>query len=222
MKKILIAVFITTVIVAFDVKEGVIMAQIKEVQLPQPAIKGRVSLEEAIAKRRSQRSFTSKRLNSEQIGQLLWAAQGITGKKLRVFRSAPSAGALYPMEIYALTGEGFYHYIPEKHALEVLKETDLRKELSKVALSQSSVKQAVLSIVICAVYERVTSKYAERGKRYVLIEAGHIAQNIHLQAVALGLGSVPVGAFDDAAVKKILNLPQEHEPLYIIPVGYAE
>ena len=199
------------------------MAKEKEIQLPQPQTTGKIYLEEAIARRRSQRSFSSKELTREQIAQLLWAAQGITQRSGgRSLRSAPSAGALYPMEIYAVTKDGLYHYLPERNALEVLAETDLRKELSGAALGQSAVSEAALDIVICAVYERLTSKYGERAKRYADIEAGHIAQNIHLQAVALGLGSVPVGAFDDGQVKKVLNLPKEQVALYIIPVGYTK
>lgn len=199
------------------------MARLKEIQLPQPVTKGKISLEEAIGKRRSQRSFSKKELTLEQISQILWAAQGVTGRSGGYsFRSAPSAGALYPMEIYALTKEDLYHYLPERHVLEILVEGDLRNDLCSASLGQSSISEAALDIVICAVYERVTSKYSERGKRYADIEAGHIAENIHLQAVALGLGSVPIGAFNDDQVKGILNLPKDQVPLYIIPVGYAK
>ena len=220
--KIFIAVFILITVV-FIGREELAMAKEKEIQLPQPQTTGKIYLEEAIARRRSQRSFSSKELTREQIAQLLWAAQGITQRSGgRSLRSAPSAGALYPMEIYAVTKDGLYHYLPERNALEVLAETDLRKELSGAALGQSAVSEAALDIVICAVYERLTSKYGERAKRYADIEAGHIAQNIHLQAVALGLGSVPVGAFDDGQVKKVLNLPKEQVALYIIPVGYTK
>lgn len=199
------------------------MAKAKEIQLPQPITKGIISIEETIAKRRSQRLFSKKELTLYQISQLLWAAQGITEKRGGYsLRSAPSAGALYPMKIYALTQDGMYHYFPERHALEVLSESDLRGDLFKASLGQSLVRDAPLDIVICAVYEKVTFKYGDRGKRYTDIETGHIAQNIHLQAVALGLGSVPIGAFNDAEVKKILSLPANHEPLYIIPLGYSD
>lgn len=198
------------------------MAKEKEIILPQPKLKGKVSLEEAIFKRRSQREFQRKDLSLEQIGQLLWAAQGITAKRGGFnFRAAPSAGALYPLELYALTKDGLYHYIPEGHKLENLSDRDLRGDLADAALGQGSVASSALDIVICAVYERVTSKYGQRGVRYVHIEAGHAAQNIHLQAVALGLGSVPIGAFSDEGVQKTLGLPKDHEPLYIIPVGYT-
>ena len=203
--------------------EGLVMAKEKEIILPQPITKGKVSLEEAIFKRRSQREFKRKDLSLEQIGQLLWAAQGITAKRGGFnFRAAPSAGALYPLELYALTKDGLYHYIPEGHKLENLSGKDLRGDLADAALGQGSVASGALDIVICAVYERVTSKYGQRGVRYVHIEAGHAAQNIHLQAVALGLASVPIGAFNDDAVKKCLSLPVACEPLYIIPIGYSE
>ena len=197
------------------------MAKEKEIILPQPITKGKVSLEEAIFKRRSQREFQRKDLSWEQIGQLLWAAQGITAKRGGFnFRAAPSAGALYPLELYALTKDGLYHYIPEGHKLENLSDKDLRGDLAGAALGQGSVASGALDIVICAVYERITSKYGQRGMKYTHIEAGHVAQNIHLQAVALGLGSVPIGAFSDEGVQKTLGLPKDHEPLYIIPVGY--
>jgi SagB-type dehydrogenase family enzyme len=204
-------------------KEDSVMAKTKEIQLPQPLTKGKLSLEETIAGRRSQRNFRDKNLSLEQISQILWAAQGITGKSGGFsFRAAPSAGALYPMEIYLLTPEGLYHYFPETHRLEVLGEKDLRRGLAESALGQEAVARAPLDIVICSVYERVKVKYGERGIRYAHIEAGHIAQNIHLEAVALGLGSVPIGAFNDKAVKEYLLLPADCEPLYIIPVGYPE
>lgn len=199
------------------------MAQKNQIQLPEPLTKGKVSLEEAIAKRRSQRTFKHQDLSLEQISQLLWAAQGITGKRGGMsFRSAPSAGALYPMEIYLVKEDGLFRYLPETHKLEVLGERDLRDSLCASALGQDAVCRAPINIIICAVYERVTGKYGERGIRYAHIEAGHIAQNIHLQAVALGLGSVSIGAFSDEHVQKALNLPRDDKPLYIIPVGYPE
>lgn len=199
------------------------MAQNRQVQLPDPITKGKVSLEEAILQRRSRRNFRDKDLNLEQISQLVWAAQGITTKSWGMgFRSAPSAGALYPMEIYLVKKDGLFHYLPQTHKLEVLGERDLRNALAGAALGQDPISRAPLDIVICAVFERVTGKYGQRGIRYTHIEAGHVAQNIHLEAVALGLGSVPIGAFSDDSVRKVLNLPLDNEPLYIIPVGYAE
>jgi len=198
------------------------MAELKEIQLPQPKTNGTISLEEAIAKRRSVRDFSPKQLELNEISQLLWAAQGITGRKGGFnFRVAPSAGALYPMELYLVSKDGLFHYLPEGHKLEVLSAKDLRLPLSGAALGQAAVKDAPIVIVICGVPERITAKYGERGIRYMHIEAGHIAQNIHLEAVALGLASVPVGAFNDREVDKILGLSKDCHALYIIPVGKA-
>jgi SagB-type dehydrogenase family enzyme len=191
----------------------------KEIKLPEPRFKGEMSIEEALSKRRSIREFKGGMLSLGELSQLLWAAQGITEKR-RGFRTAPSAGALYPMEVYLLTKDGFYYYKSHFHCLEVIKEEDLRRPLGEAALSQSSIAQAQANFLICAVYDRITFRYGERGIRYAHIETGHIAQNIHLQALALGLGSVPIGAFDDVAIKKLLNLPENHDPIYIIPVGY--
>lgn len=188
--------------------------------LPSPDTKGKVPLETTILKRRSIRSFTGQDLSLEQIGQLLWAAQGITDR--RGYRAAPSAGALYPLEIYVAKEDGLFHYIPDGHKLEKLSDKDLRRPLQSAALFQSWVGQAPIDIIICAVYERVTSRYGERGARYTDIEVGHTAQNIHLQAVSLGLGSVPIGAFSDNSVSKVLSLPEDEVPLYIIPVGYEK
>lgn len=197
------------------------MPKNREIQLPKPVTKGGVSLEETITKRRSQRSFQNRALTLEQISQLLWAGQGITKKQGGfAFRAAPSAGALYPMEIYVATKDGLFHYLPEEHILEALSDKDVRSALADASLGQDSISQAPLDIIICALYSRVTSKYGKRGIRYADIEAGHIAQNIHLQAVALGLGSVPIGAFSDEEVMKIISLDTDCTPLYIIPVGY--
>lgn len=225
MKKKIFLITALNILLAYNflVNPEVSMAKLKEIQLPPVSYQGKVSLEEAISKRRSQRSFRQKDLSWEEVGQLLWAAQGITGKSLGLgFRASPSAGALYPMEIYALTKDGLFHYLADGHKLEVLNDKDLRKDLASAAFGQGSVSQAPLDIVIAAVFKRVTAKYGQRGIRYVHIEAGHIAQNIHLQAVALGLGSFPIGAFSDEQVQTALSLPKDHAPLYIIPVGYTD
>jgi len=188
------------------------------IKLPKPKLKSNLSVEEAILKRRSVRGYSSRELTNGQIGQLLWASQGLTD--VRGLRAAPSAGALYPLEIYLLTGNGVYHYVPENHELQRKSTKDLKKGLARASWGQRFIEEAPLDIVICAVYERVTSRYGECGIRYAHMEAGHAAENIHLQAVSLGLDSCPVGAFDDVAVSKILNLPGKEKPIYIIPVGY--
>lgn len=186
--------------------------------LPTPAAAGQMSLEAALAQRRSVREFNARPLTDAELGQLLWAAQGITDE--RGYRTAPSAGALYPLEIYVATGDGLFHYEVEQHALTVVDRADVRPALHQAALRQAAVGQAPAVFVIAAVYERTAVKYgAERSPRYVHLEAGHAAQNLLLQAVALELGAVPIGAFDDAAVQQALGLPAEQRPLYLIPVG---
>jgi SagB-type dehydrogenase family enzyme len=167
------------------------------------------------------RAFREQALAASEVSQLLWAAQGITDP--RGYRIAPSAGALYPLEIYAVTPNGVFHYDPAGHALELIKERDSRGQLHQAALRQEPVLQAPLILVVTAVYARTEAKYGpERSPRYVHLEAGHAAQNVLLQAVCLDLGAVPIGAFRDSDVQKVLGLPADHQPLYLIPIGYAE
>jgi len=192
---------------------------LEEIALPPPQAKGTMSLEETLAKRRSIRQFASRSLSLAQIGQLMWAAQGITDPA-RGFRTAPSAGALYPLEIYLVTPDGLYHYVPQGHLLERLRRDDPRKDLAAAGLDQEQIRQAALNIVIAAVVRRTEVKYHERAMRYIFIEIGHVAENILLQATALGLGSVPIGAFDDGRVARLLGLSQGEEALYIISLGY--
>jgi SagB-type dehydrogenase family enzyme len=189
--------------------------------LPPPALKGIKSLEETLAARRSVRRFGAEALSAEQISQLCWAAQGITDKA-RGYRTCPSAGATYPLELYVVTADGVDHYRPAGHALERHRDGDLRRALQEASLHQTFVGQAPATFVITAVVPQTERKYGERAIRYVHMEAGHCGQNILLQAVALGLGAVPVGAFGDEAVAKVLSLPPEHAPLYLIPVGHPE
>jgi SagB-type dehydrogenase family enzyme len=189
------------------------------ISLPAPQLKGEMSLEETLLKRHSVRTFTSQPLTLEEISQLLWAAQGLT--RDWGGRTAPSAGALYPLELYVATPDGFYHYVPQGHRLEVRSREGLRTKLWAVSLMQSAVREAPAVIVVTAVYERTEAKYgAQRSPRYVHLEAGHAAQNILLQAVALELGAVPIGAFLDDQVQAVLSLPSDHRPLYLIPVGH--
>lgn len=187
-------------------------------RLPAPVKKGEVSIEETLAGRRSVRSFKGEALTREQLSQLLWSAQGVT-EATRGFRAAPSAGALYPLEVYAVTPQGVFKYLPSQHAVRKVKGGDQRRALSVAALGQASVAQAPASFVITAVYARTTRKYGPRSERYVHIEAGCAAENLMLQAVAMGLASVPVGAYDDDKVAAVLGLPGEEKPLLVIPVG---
>ncbi len=191
------------------------------IKLPKPKEKGNLSLEETISKRRSERSFSGKELTLEQISQLLWSCQGVTNER-KGFRSAPSAGATYPLEVYLATKDGLFLYLPNSHSIKRLKDKDLREELRNASFSQGFVKDAAVDIIICAEFKRTTSRYGTRGERYVYIEVGHAAENVHLQVVAEGLGSVPVGAFSDSKVKDALGLPDDIIPIYIIPVGYIK
>lgn len=193
------------------------------VALPTPRYDSDVSIEEALLKRRSTREYTDEPLTLQHVSQLLWAAQGITDP--RGYRTAPSAGALYPIEVYVVVGnvegleEGVYRYKPYEHELAKVLDGDKRSELAAAALGQTSVEHGATDIVIAVVYERTTVKYGDRGIRYVHIEAGHAAQNVCLQAAAMNLGTVTVGAFYDNRVKEVLNLPEDEQPVYIMPVG---
>jgi SagB-type dehydrogenase family enzyme len=195
------------------------------VLLPKPGETGPLSVEEAIARRRSVREFRDAPVLLPEVSQLLWAAQGITGED-GFKRAAPSAGAKFPMEIFVVSGnvdglpQGVYRYVPKTHALEIVRRGDVRAELCDEALSQEWVETAALDIVIAGVYERTMEKYGERGIRYVHIEVGAVAENIYLQAETLGLGTTFVGAFSDAGVKKILRISAE--PLGIMPVGVRQ
>jgi SagB-type dehydrogenase family enzyme len=189
------------------------------ITLPEPEFTNQ-SIEECMKNRRSIRSFKNQALSLNELSNILWAAQGIT-KEETGFRTAPSAGATYPLYIYFATEKGLFVYLPKDHAIKKIKDKDLRKKIAQAALDQMFIADAGMVIVITAIFENTTWRYKERGVRYVHIEVGHCAQNIHLEAVALGLGSVPIGAYDDNEVKELLELDQE-EPLYIIPVGYLE
>ncbi|GAG20631.1 unnamed protein product, partial [marine sediment metagenome] len=160
---------------------------------------GSVSLEQAIAGRRSRRDFLPRSLTLEQIGQLAWAAQGQDAGSR--YRTAPSAGATYPLELFTVISDGLFRYLPAEHALEKLTDKDIRTELASAGWGQGFIEAAPLTLVFAAQFARTTGRYGQRGVCYVYMEAGHAAQNVHLQAQVLGLGSVAVGAFDDAAVK---------------------
>ncbi|PXF50804.1 MAG: nitroreductase [Deltaproteobacteria bacterium] len=199
----------------------------KYMKLPKPKTQGKISLETAIKRRRTIRSFTSRPLSLEQCSQLFWAAQGITEDR-GFKRAAPSGGALYPMDIYTVAGEncvkglesGAYHYDPKSHAISLVSEGDMRNKVADAALSQMWIATAPLNILITAEYYRITGKYGKRGVRYAVIEAGHIGQNILLQSEAMGLGAGIVGAFNDEKVRRVINIHPNHEPLLILPVGY--
>ena len=193
------------------------------IKLPPPDLKGTVSLEETLVQRRSIREYSTAPLSLEEVSQLLWAAQGITAEWGG--RTAPSAGGLYPLEVYLTVGRvdtlpaGIYKYLPVGHALQPVKNTDVQAEVAQASLDQPWVSDGAIVIVIAGVYERTTVKYGERGIRYVWLEAGHAAQNICLQATALNLGAVTIGAFYDDQLQKVVGMTKDETPLYVIPVG---
>ena len=196
-----------------------------QVYLPSPRQKGSMSLEEAIARRRSIRSFTRQPVSQSQLSQILWAAQGTSDVSWN--RTVPSAGATYPLEVFVVCGtncieqisEGIYHYNVDSHSLTLHYKGDMRLELARAALGQEFIYEAPVDIVICAVYERTLRRYGARGEKYVHMEVGHAGQNIYLQATALGLATVAIGAFYDEPVREALRLDKQYRPLYIMPVG---
>lgn len=196
----------------------------EKIKLPEPNYDSDTSVEQTLLGRRSVREYKNEPLTLTEVSQLLWAAQGITEPR-RGFRTAPSAGALYPLEVYVVIGnvegvaEGVYKYRPPEHEIVKVRDEDVRDELTAAALGQTWVGDGSVVIVFSAVYERTTQKYGDRGIRYAHMEAGHAAQNVYLQAVSLNLGTGVVGAFKDDEVRSILNMSDEENPLYIMPVG---
>lgn len=196
------------------------------IQLPPPAVKGSMSLEEAVAKRRSIRDFASHPISQSGLSQILWAVQGKSATWER-YRTVPSAGATFPLEIFVVCGKngveeigaGIYHYYIDSHSLALHHGGDARLELARASLAQAMIYEAPVDIVICADYERTSRRYGDRGGRYVHIEVGHAGQNIYLQATALGLATVAVGAFYDEQVSEVLRLDKQYRPLYIMPLG---
>lgn len=192
-------------------------------KLPEPHYDGNVSIERALRERRSVRDYAGEPMTLTEVSQVLWAAQGVTGPNGE--RTAASAGALYPLEVYVVVGnvtempEGVYRYRPHQHALAKISGRDVRAKLAAAALNQNFIADAAINLVFTAVFERTTGYYGKRGEQYVHAEVGHAAQNVHLQAAAMGLGTVVVGAFDDDRVIQILDLPRNERPLYLMPMG---
>ena len=197
------------------------------VKLPPPAYQGKMSVEEALKKRRTVRQFANRGLELAQVSQLLWGTDGTSDS--RGLRTAPSAGATYPLELYLVVGErgvaglapGLYHYRPDSHTLELTQKGDLRNPVARACLHQTWMAEAPVMVVFSAQYHRCTARYGERGIRYTHMEVGHTGENLFLQAQALGLACGIVGAFEDRTLKEVLHLPPQHEPLLVMPVGYA-
>lgn len=197
------------------------------IDLPDPVLESDMSLEAAIKRRRSIRDFKDTALPLKSVGQILWAAQGIT-EPVRGFRAVPSAGALYPLEVYLVAGRveglpaGVYRYLPATHQLVLVTEGDRRSQVSAAALSQQWVIDAPASIFIAGVHARTEAVYGNRARIYVYMEAGHAGQNISLQAVSLGMGSVPIGAFHDREIAAAIGMPADESPLYLFPIGFPD
>jgi SagB-type dehydrogenase family enzyme len=187
-------------------------------RLPLPSTRGRVSLEQTLSRRRSVREFSPQSLTLRQIGQLCWAGQGIN-EPLEGLRTAPSAGALYPIELYVVTADGVGYFHPDKASIERCITGDVRPRLRQLAVNQHMIADAPVTFVIAAVVSRSARKYGNRAERYCFIEAGHVAQNILLQATALRLGAVPIGAFEDRKIAALLKLPKGQRVLYLLAVG---
>ncbi len=193
------------------------------IKLPEPELTGSRSVEQLMHQRRSVRTYQKAALDLAEVGQLLWSAQGVSD--VRGLRTAPSAGALYPLKLFVVVGDvndlsaGIYQYDPKEHSLLKTTNGDLRKPLQKAALGQSCVGDAAVIFVFTAIYQRTTWKYGKRGVRYVHMEVGHAGQNLFLQAEALQLGTLVVGAFDDDEVSEVLKLDSDTQPLSLMPVG---
>jgi len=200
------------------------------ISLPKPVYSGEMSVEEALLKRRSVRSYKDYKLSLQQVSQLLWAAYGISGELYgRKLKTAPSAGATYPLELYLMAGNvdgltsGLYKYNSEEHSLSLHLKSDIRSEVASACHGQKMLQEAPASIIFNAVYSRTTSRYGERGsERYVCMDLGHSAQNVYLQATAMGLATCAIGAFNDSKLKNIIKPVKEEVVLYLMPVGYED
>lgn len=201
-------------------------ADAKKFELPKPDYTG-LTVAQAIKQRRSLRTYSKEPITKSQLSQLLFAAQGITEKTFgRGLRVAPSAGALYPFEIYIVANnvrdlpKGIYHYSVLDHGLELLKEGDFSRKITSAGIDQDMLGKSGVTFILSAIFDRVRQKYGERGYRYTYIEAGHISQNIYLQAVSLNLGSVCVGAFFDDKVNELIDVDGRYEAaVYLHAVG---
>ncbi|RLI74992.1 nitroreductase [Archaeoglobales archaeon] len=236
MNRIFLTILVVVSSLLFSIMYGAFQVELKEVgrkfvltnktiELPEPKKDGEISVEEALQKRRSIRDYLDKPLRLNDLSQILWAAQGIT-EPIKKFRTAPSAGATYPLEVYVVVKnvegleKGVYHYNPFKHNLELIKKGNFSYRLYEACLNQEWVLKAQANIIITAFYERTTNKYGERGIRYVHMEAGHVGQNIYLQATTLGVGTVAIGAFYDDKVEEIIDAEVNEKALYVYPLGY--
>lgn len=198
----------------------------QKIGMPEAQQTGTMSVEEAIGRRRSVRDYEQRGISLQNLSQLLWAAQGIT-EPVNGLRAAPSAGGIYPLEIYIVVksggvadlANGVYHYNPKDNSLSQVRAGEFAPQLQAASLNQPPIGLAAVNIVIAAAFGRTTSKYGDRGVQYVFQESGHAAENIYLQSMALGLGTVVIGAFDDDGVRQVIGAPADEKPVYVQPVG---
>ncbi len=200
-----------------------------KIKLPAPALRGRMTVEESLEKRRSIRSYRDEALTLAQVSQLLWSAYGISDSTTftaRSLRTAPSAGATYPLELYLMVRNvrglepGLYRYHVEGHSLSLYSSGDISRAVADASLGQMMLHDAPASLIYTAIYSRITGRYGDRGaERYLFMDIGHSAQNVYLQATAMGLGTCAVGAFDDERLASVVNPPLEEVILYLMPLG---
>ena len=216
-------ILIAILILLKDYQPKIVMVKSQNIiKLPAPLYQSSLSVEEAIYLRQSTRDYKNEPLTLEEVSQLLWSAQG---ENKSGSRTAPSAGALYPIEIYLVVknvkdlANGVYHYLPNSHSLEIYLNDDIVEKLTVAALDQEMIAEAAINIIISGIFERTAVKYGERAEQYVYQESGHVSQNIYLQCESLGLGTVSVGGFDQKAVDQLLGFAEGQMTLYIMPVG---
>lgn len=187
----------------------------KSIRLPRPETTG--PLDQILARRRSMREFEESELTDRELSQLAWSAQGVTEGGLR---TVPSAGGLFALEIRLVLPNGVYRYRPANHSIRLERTGDLRPEVAEAALFQDWIAEAPLILLVTAVADRLRGRYGSRSERYALLEAGHAAQNILLEAQSLGLAGTPVGAFDDDRISELFNLERGENPIYLLPIGH--
>ncbi len=201
-----------------------VQVSLREIKLSDPVTSGGMPLNDALYNRRSVREYADSPIKESALSNLLWSAAGISDPDSGL-RTVPSAGALYPLEIYVAVGfvenfePGLYKYSSDDHVLHLIRPGDFRNELYEAAIRQVWIREAAAVILISAVFERTSKVYGDRSERYVYIEAGHCAQNIYLQAEALSIGTTAVGAFNDTSVSDIFYLPSDESPIYLLPLG---
>jgi SagB-type dehydrogenase family enzyme len=222
MKKQVFALWLVVCLIGVGMPAQQKQAEAPErIALPAPMREGGMALNETLAKRESVRQYTDQAITQKELGQLLWAAQGIT--RPNGHRTAPSAVAIYPLELYAVTPGGTFHYVPDGHQMERISGNDLRPDLAKVS-RQPSVPQAAAVFIFTAVWERMDKRLGEaqhaRSVNWTFAEAGHAAENLLLEAVALNLVGVPMGGFDGSTVQQALAIPKGHVPIYMVAVGH--